>query len=123
MPASRSRTRATTTKLIAALAGVADRRAHYYCVLVLVRHADDPEPLIAEGALARQIVDAPRGDGGFGYDPYFVDAATADRRRAAARAKNELSHRGQGDARADRAACGERRTADDVSRRDSAVSR
>src|SRR2546423_87754 len=55
--------------LIERLAGVADRRAHYYCVLVLVRHAADPEPVIAEGAWHGRIVDAPRGTGGFGYDP------------------------------------------------------
>ena len=59
--------------LIAALRGVADRRAHYYCVLVLVRHADDPQPMIAEGVWHGTIVDTPRGDGGFGYDPHFED--------------------------------------------------
>ena len=63
-------------KLVAALKGVADRRAHYYCVLVLVRHADDPEPLIADGAWYGTIVDTPRGAGGFGYDPHFVDDET-----------------------------------------------
>ena len=51
-------------KLVAALAGVADRRAHYYCVLVLVRHADDPEPLIAEGRWHGTIADTPRGEVG-----------------------------------------------------------
>ena len=83
-------------KLVAALEGVADRRAHYYCVLVLVRHADDPEPLIAEGIWHGTIVDAPRGDGGFGYDPHFVDAATGltGAELPLAR-KNELSHRGK----------------------------
>jgi XTP/dITP diphosphohydrolase len=59
-------------RLVAALAGVADRRAHYYCVLVLVRHADDPEPIITEGRWEGRIVDAPRGSGGFGYDPLFL---------------------------------------------------
>ena len=63
-------------KLVAALQGVADRRAHYYCVLVLLRHADDPEPLIAEGIWHGTIIDTPRGDGGFGYDPHFLDADT-----------------------------------------------
>jgi XTP/dITP diphosphohydrolase len=83
-------------KLVAALQGVADRRAHYYCVLVLVRHADDPEPLIAEGIWHGTIVDAPRGDGGFGYDPHFLDAATGltGAELPLAR-KNELSHRGK----------------------------
>ena len=63
-------------KLVAALQGVANRRAHYYCVLVLVRHAADPEPLIAEGTWHGTIIDQARGDGGFGYDPHFVDSAT-----------------------------------------------
>jgi XTP/dITP diphosphohydrolase len=48
-----------------------DRRAHYYCVLVLMRHADDPQPLIAEGEWYGEISREPRGDGGFGYDPLF----------------------------------------------------
>lgn len=83
-------------KLVAALSGVADRRAHYYCVLVLVRHAEDPEPLIAEGRWHGTIVDTPRGDGGFGYDPYFVDNETGltGAELPLAR-KNELSHRGR----------------------------
>ena len=83
-------------KLIAALNGVADRRAHYACVLVLLRHAGDPEPILAEGAWHGTIVDAPRGGGGFGYDPHFLDETTGltaaelplDR-------KNGLSHRGK----------------------------
>jgi XTP/dITP diphosphohydrolase len=83
-------------KLIADLRGVADRRAHYYCVLVLVRHADDPEPLIAEGAWQGTIVDAPRGDGGFGYDPYFVDATTGlTGAELPLERKNAISHRGK----------------------------
>jgi XTP/dITP diphosphohydrolase len=83
-------------KLVAALAGVGDRRAHYTCVLALLRSADDPEPILTEGRWHGTIVDAPRGSGGFGYDPHFLDAATGmtgaelplDR-------KNVLSHRGQ----------------------------
>jgi XTP/dITP diphosphohydrolase len=83
-------------KLIADLAGIADRRAHYYCVLVLVHRADDPEPMIAEGRWHGTIVDTPRGDGGFGYDPHFVDAATGltGAELPLAR-KNEVSHRGR----------------------------
>jgi XTP/dITP diphosphohydrolase len=83
-------------KLIAALAGVADRRAHYACVLVLVRHADDPEPIIAEGRWHGRIVDTPRGGGGFGYDPHFEDLETGltGAELPLAR-KNELSHRGK----------------------------
>lgn len=58
-------------KLLQMMQGVADRRAHYYCVLVLMRHADDPQPLIAEGEWHGEIAQAERGDGGFGYDPMF----------------------------------------------------
>ena len=58
-------------KLLQVMQGVADRRAHYYCVLVLLRHADDPQPLIAEGEWHGEIAQAERGDGGFGYDPLF----------------------------------------------------
>src|SRR5574340_553947 len=58
-------------KLLQALQGVSDRRAHYYCVLVLVRHADDPQPIIAEGEWHVEIAQEERGDGGFGYDPLF----------------------------------------------------
>lgn len=58
-------------KLLRDMQGVTDRRAHYYCVLVLVRHADDPQPLIAEGEWHGEIAHEERGDGGFGYDPMF----------------------------------------------------
>ena len=58
-------------KLVAALADQADRRAYYYAALVLVRHADDPQPLIADGFCDGLIVDTPQGEGGFGYDPHF----------------------------------------------------
>jgi XTP/dITP diphosphohydrolase len=58
-------------KLLREMQGVADRRAHYYCVLVLVRHAEDPQPLIAEGEWQGEIFHEERGEGGFGYDPMF----------------------------------------------------
>ncbi len=58
-------------KLLQDMQGVTDRRAHYYCVLVLVRHADDPQPIIAEGEWHGEIAHEERGDGGFGYDPMF----------------------------------------------------
>ena len=83
-------------KLVADLAGKSDRRAHYVCVLVFVRHADDPQPVIAEGEWHGEIVDAPRGSGGFGYDPHFflpVAGVTAAELDAAE--KNRCSHRGQ----------------------------
>ena len=82
-------------KLVAALQGVADRRAHYACVLVLVRRADDPEPVIAEGRWHGRVIDTPRGDGGFGYDPHFVDAASGlTGAEMALGDKNAVSHRG-----------------------------
>ena len=83
-------------KLVAALKGQANRKAHYYCVIVLVRHADDPEPLIAEGRWHGDIIDSPRGAGGFGYDPYFY---VAEFGRTGAELtpneKNSVSHRGK----------------------------
>lgn len=63
--------RANNDKLLRDMQGVDDRRAHYYCVLVLVRHADDPQPVIAEGEWHGQIAHEERGEGGFGYDPMF----------------------------------------------------
>ena len=83
-------------KLIADLAGVADRAAHYACVLVLVRHGRDPEPMIAEGRWDGVVVDEPRGDGGFGYDPYFFDVGQqATAAQLPLEIKNGLSHRGK----------------------------
>ncbi len=82
-------------KLIAALRGNTDRRAFYTCVLVWVAHADDPHPLIADGVWHGEIVDAPRGAGGFGYDPYFLlreHRCTAA--ELSAEVKNRISHRG-----------------------------
>jgi len=83
-------------KLVRELAGKTDRRAHYYCVIVLVRCEDDPEPLIVEGRWRGEVVDDPRGVHGFGYDPHFFvselgwTAAELD-----PETKNRLSHRGQ----------------------------
>ena len=58
-------------KLLHEMRSMADRRAHYYCVLVLVHHADDPQPVIAEGEWHGEIAHEERGSGGFGYDPLF----------------------------------------------------
>ena len=83
-------------KLVAALTNATDRRAHYVAVLVLVRHADDPQPLIGEGEWHGEIIATPRGYGGFGYDPHFL---LPDLQRTAAELeaaeKNRRSHRGQ----------------------------
>jgi XTP/dITP diphosphohydrolase len=82
-------------KLIADLAGQTDRRAHYYCILVLVRHADDPQPIIAEGEWHGEIVGEPRGSGGFGYDPYFwLHEFACTSAELPAERKNAISHRG-----------------------------
>ena len=59
-------------KLLSALAHETNRKAHYYCVIVLVRHPADPQPIIAEGSWEGEILHEPRGSGGFGYDPYFL---------------------------------------------------
>jgi XTP/dITP diphosphohydrolase len=83
-------------KLVEKLAGIADRRAHYYCMLALMRHADDPEPILAEGRWEGTIIDLPRGGGGFGYDPHFLDAETGlTGAELPLEKKNELSHRGK----------------------------
>ena len=82
--------------LVAQLRGVADRRAHYYCVLALVRFPQDPEPLLAEGVWRGRIVDVPRGSGGFGYDPHFEDLETGmTGAELPLERKNALSHRGK----------------------------
>ena len=81
-------------KLLAELARRDDRRAHYVCVLVLVRSASDPQPVIAEGEWHGEILTAPRGAGGFGYDPLFlVPSANCSSAELGEKAKNALSHR------------------------------
>jgi len=87
-------------KLLAALEGVADRRAHFVSLLVLVRHGADPQPLVAEGEWHGEIIDDHRGEGGFGYDPlFYVPAEKATAAELSAEVKNRLSHRGQAMAR------------------------
>jgi XTP/dITP diphosphohydrolase len=83
-------------KLVAALSAHADKSAYYYCALVFVRHANDPQPLIAEGRWDGEIIPEPRGAGGFGYDPYFLlPALGKTAAELPAEEKNRLSHRGQ----------------------------
>lgn len=83
-------------KLLAELAGQTDRRAHFVSVLVLVRSADDPQPIIAEGEWHGEILTAPRGAEGFGYDPlFYVPACCQTAAELDAATKNRLSHRGQ----------------------------
>ncbi|KAF0812003.1 dITP/XTP pyrophosphatase [Andreprevotia sp. IGB-42] len=83
-------------KLLADLAGNADRRAWYYAALVLVRHPQDPQPLIADGVLLGEVLTAPRGDGGFGYDPLFL-IPSLDKTAAELTPdeKGPISHRGK----------------------------
>ncbi|RZT09052.1 XTP/dITP diphosphohydrolase [Duganella sp. CF402] len=83
-------------KMIAELARHQDKSAYYYCVLVFVRHPDDPQPIIADGRWNGVMVDTPRGDGGFGYDPYFyIPSLGKCAAELSADEKNALSHRGQ----------------------------
>lgn len=83
-------------KLLADLAGQHDRRAHFACVLVLVRTADDPQPIIAEGEWYGTILEAQRGAEGFGYDPlFYLPTHCQTAAELAGEIKNKLSHRGQ----------------------------
>ncbi len=87
---------ANNARLVRELAPHADRSAYYYCALVLVRSPDDPQPLIADGLWHGEIVDEPRGQGGFGYDPHFLlpgPGLTVAQMDAAE--KNRVSHRGR----------------------------
>ena len=82
--------------LIKNLRSEQDRSAHYYCIIVLVRYADDPQPIITDGSWYGRIILEPRGTGGFGYDPYFY---LPDLGKTAAELpiedKNLISHRGK----------------------------
>jgi len=95
-PGREQRDARNNAKLVAALAASRERRAYYYCAMVLVRHAADPQPLIGEGYWWGEIRDEARGRNGFGYDPHFFlpdlckTAAELDPEH-----KNRLSHRGQ----------------------------
>ena len=86
---------ANNAKLLQALQDETNRKAHYYCVMVLVKYAADPQPIIAEGMWHGEILTTPRGTEGFGYDPLFLDMASG---KTAAELgiefKNKISHRG-----------------------------
>lgn len=83
-------------KLVKALAGHADRRAYYTCVLVAVKSATDPEPIIVDARWDGEVVDEPRGTGGFGYDPHFyVPDFGRTAAELTAEEKNDVSHRGR----------------------------
>ena len=83
------------SRLIAALDGIEDRRAHFYCALVFIENADDPAPVVATAAWHGLIVDTARGTNGFGYDPhFFVPQLNATAAELAPHVKNARSHRG-----------------------------
>ena len=85
---------ANNALLLQRLAGVADRRACFVSVLVALRHADDPQPLVATGRWDAEILDAPRGSGGFGYDPLvLVPSLRASVAELDAEVKDAMSHR------------------------------
>lgn len=87
---------ANNARLLEQLRDLPNRRAHYACVLVLVRSADDPQPLIAEGNWVGEVIAERRGDGGFGYDPYFLLPELGQTAaQLTAEHKNRISHRGQ----------------------------
>lgn len=87
---------ANNRKLVAALQGIDDRRAYFYCALVFMCAHDDPAPLIATARWHGRIVDAARGSGGFGYDPHFqVDGLNLTAAQLSVPLKNQISHRGK----------------------------
>ena len=83
-------------KLLRDMQNVSDRRAHYYCVLVLLHHTDDPQPVIAEGEWHGEIAHEERGDGGFGYDPLFwLPGLGKMSAELSCDEKHAISHRGK----------------------------
>ena len=87
---------ANNLKLIDELTNINEREAYFYCAIVLLRHSQDPTPIVATAAWHGQIIDHPRGEKGFGYDPHFwladLNMTSAELPREM---KNRLSHRGQ----------------------------
>ena len=83
-------------RLLQLLAHSDNRTARYYCVIVVLRHVDDPQPLIAEGEWQGEVLRAPRGTGGFGYDPLFLDPVLGlTGAELQMEKKNRISHRGK----------------------------
>ena len=83
-------------KLVDILKHQTDRSAYYYCIIVLLRHADDPQPIIVDGAWHGEIILEPEGEGGFGYDPYFfLPELGKTAAQLPAEQKNRISHRGK----------------------------
>jgi len=93
---------ANIARLLEELREVEDpgRGAHFHCTLALLRHADDPRPLLAQGEWHGRILHAPRGSGGFGYDPVFLDPVSGmTAAELEPHLKSETSHRGKALAR------------------------
>ncbi|NOX49378.1 MAG: RdgB/HAM1 family non-canonical purine NTP pyrophosphatase [Gammaproteobacteria bacterium] len=87
---------ANNLKLTETLRGIKNRAAYFYCAMVFVYRAEDPTPLIATARWHGSIIDEPRGDNGFGYDPYFlISGMHHTSAQLASKQKNKLSHRGQ----------------------------
>ena len=92
----RTQDAANNAQLLEALQGVTDRRARFVSTLVALRSADDPEPLVAVGRWEGEILSAPRGAQGFGYDPLmFIPTLGQSVAELDAAAKNRVSHRAQ----------------------------
>jgi XTP/dITP diphosphohydrolase len=82
-------------KLLQEMSSISNRHAHFYCVMVLVRHEHDPEPIIAEGSWQGIILREYRGSDGFGYDPLFLDDKTGKTvAELPLEIKSRISHRG-----------------------------
>ena len=83
-------------RLLDQMSEISDRRAHYYCVIVMLRHPNDPQPIITEGEWHGEILRSPRGTRGFGYDPLFLDQHSGlTGAELAVSRKNLISHRGK----------------------------
>ncbi len=85
-------------KVLAQMAALSDpvRSARFYSCIVLLKHAEDPQPIIAEGIWHGEILSAPQGDGGFGYDPIFFDPEHGcSAAQLPAELKHRISHRGR----------------------------
>ncbi len=81
-------------QLVRDLNGIQDRKGYYFCVLVLVRHAQDPAPFIADASWFGEVIATPQGEGGFGYDPYFyLPNFGKTVAQLSAQEKNAVSHR------------------------------
>lgn len=87
---------ANNALLVEKLQGVDNRRACYSCLLVMVRYPEDPQPVIADGLWCGEVIDSPRGEHGFGYDPFFyLPEYGQTAAELSPSIKNRVSHRGQ----------------------------